>query len=114
MEAHNRSHGLTRTGQDHDAGRFIVLCGDSHVPPVVESVGRAQYGAAARAVADAQRAEVVEWSRPLAVDGSHHVDDGVHLNDAAYAILTDSVLAAIDAVPRGPRAALPPDGSRLQ
>lgn len=53
------------------------------------------YAAIAREVAHAREASMLELLEPIAVDGSHHVDDGVHLNDAAYAILAKSVLAAI-------------------
>lgn len=72
--------------------------------PVVEPEGSGRtnavidaYATVAREVAQAHDALVLALLQPLAFDGSHHAPDGVHLNDRAYEILTQSVLAVIDA-----------------
>ena len=80
--------------------RVLVLA----ATPVIERPGAVfarsnavveTYASVAREVAKAHRAIVLEWLRPLALDGSHHAPDGVHLNDASYEILAESVLAVI-------------------
>jgi lysophospholipase L1-like esterase len=74
-------------------------------PPVVElpgkssgrtNAGLAAYAAVTADVAAASGAHFLNLLDVLAADGSHHTDDGVHLNDRAYAVLADSVLAIFD------------------
>jgi lysophospholipase L1-like esterase len=92
-------------------GALIDRCRSDQVlvlppPPVVEGSGEqtgrtnalvATYALAAREVAHAHHARVLGLVEPLALDGSHHAADGVHLNDRAYEILAQSLLAMIEA-----------------
>jgi lysophospholipase L1-like esterase len=74
-------------------------------PPVVErpgetsgrtNVGLAAYAAVAADVASANGAHYLNLQDVLAAEGSHHVEDGVHLNDRAYAMLAGSVLFVLN------------------
>jgi lysophospholipase L1-like esterase len=94
---------LHRLLQRYGHSELLVLGPPPVREPASDPLGRTNavllaYGQAASEVAETVGAAFLDLFDLVATDGSHHVEDGLHLNDDAYEALLAAVLQRLSSV----------------